>query len=191
MKQVQNAQAKFNGLRSTLLDIYRSNPGDKTSTKPIYITEYDIGQQHEVTKEIDSLKSHLEQNGIKVAVISIFDIAVKIVEGRGTLSEAIRMEPTMQKAHFLAALQTELDIQGLLMPIIMDSMPEESKIIFITGLGDTYPFIRAHDVINAVDSQYSTKWIVFFYPGEYTGNTLNIFGIESGQSSNHYRAIKI
>lgn len=190
-KPVENIQAKFNDLRATLLDLYRSATADKASNKPIYITGYDISQQDEASKQIDALESHLKQNGIKAFTVNVFDIAVGIMEQRGTLEQAIKMEPTMQKNHFLSALQTELDIQGLFLPKLNETIPEDADFVFITGLGEVYPFIRAHDVINAIDSQYSNKWIVFFYPGEYTGKSLNIFGIESDLSSNHYRAIKI
>ena len=190
-KPVENIQAKFNDLRATLLELYRSATADKASNKPIYITGYDISQQNEASKQIDALESHLKQNGIKAFTVNVFDIAVGIMEQRGTLEQAIKMEPTMQKNHFLSALQTEFDIQGLFLPKLNETIPEDADFVLITGLGEVYPFIRAHDVINAIDSQYSNKWIVFFYPGEYTGNSLNIFGIESDLSSNHYRAIKI
>ena len=190
-KPVENIQAKFNDLRATLLDLYRSATADKASNKPIYITGYDIIQQNEASKQIDALESHLKQNGIIAFTVNVFDIAVGIMEQRGTLEQAIKMEPTMQKNHFLSALQTEFDIQGLFLPKLNETIPEDADFVLITGLGEVYPFIRAHDVINAIDSQYSNKWIVFFYPGEYTGNSLNIFGIESDLSSNHYRAIKI
>ena len=190
-KPVENIQAKFNDLRATLLDLYRSATADKASNKPIYITGYDIIQQNEASKQIDALESHLKQNGIIAFTVNVFDIAVGIMEQRGTLEQAIKMEPTMQKNHFLSALQTEFDIQGLFLPKLNETIPEDADFVLITGLGEVYPFIRAHDVINAIDSQYSNKWTVFFYPGEYTGNSLNIFGIESDLSSNHYRAIKI
>lgn len=99
-KPVENIQAKFNDLRATLLDLYRSATADKASNKPIYITGYDISQQNEASKQIDALESHLKQNGIKAFTVNVFDIAVGIMEQRGTLEQAIKMEPTMQKITF-------------------------------------------------------------------------------------------
>lgn len=191
MKKTQNIQAKFNGLRDTLLDICRSVSSDESSSKPIYITEYDISQQAEADKQIEALENYLRQNGVKTHTVNVFKVAIKILEDRGSLAEATKTESTMQKGYFLNALQTELDIQGLLLPKLNESIPDDAEFVFITGLGEVYPFIRAHDVINAIDSQYSNKWVLFFYPGEYTGNSLSIFGSELDLNSNHYRAIKI
>ncbi len=53
--------------------------------------------------------------------------------------------------------------------------------IFITGVGEVFPYLRTHAVLNNLQSILSTKPVIIFFPGEYQydpvrGSTLDLFG---------------
>ncbi|MBU9710537.1 BREX protein BrxB domain-containing protein [Evansella tamaricis] len=53
----------------------------------------------------------------------------------------------------------------------------EADIIFITGVGTAHPFLRSSKLLKAISSKGYKKPIVLFYPGEFTGLRLKLFGI--------------
>ncbi|MEN1966610.1 BREX protein BrxB domain-containing protein [Lentibacillus sp. N15] len=54
---------------------------------------------------------------------------------------------------------------------------EEADLIFITGVGTAHPFLRSSQLLKAIASKGYKKPIVLFYPGEFTGLRLKLFGI--------------
>ena len=66
---------------------------------------------------------------------------------------------------------------------------EERDIILISGIGSVWPLLRAHNLLNGLHSLLGHKPVVLFDPGEYTGQSVSLFGKIS--SSNYYRAFKL
>ena len=54
---------------------------------------------------------------------------------------------------------------------------EKADIIFITGVGTAHPFLRSSQLLKIVSSKGYKKPIILFYPGEFTGLRLKLFGI--------------
>jgi hypothetical protein len=71
---------------------------------------------------------------------------------------------------------------------------EEYEVMFITGVGEVFPYIRSHTVLNNLQSTAKYRPTVMFFPGEYThsaetGASLNLFG--RLHDDNYYRAFNI
>ena len=88
-----------------------------------------------------------------------------------------------------------LDPKENLVPAIavkMDAQPFD--ILIITGIGEVYPYIRTHNLLENMQSTAKDKPTLFFFPGSYTpslekGFMLNLFDMPSG--NNYYRAFDI
>jgi len=66
--------------------------------------------------------------------------------------------------------------------------------MFITGVGQVFPYIRSHTVLNNLQSKAKDKPTVMFFPGEYKqsiveGASLNLF--DRLQDDKYYRAFDI
>jgi phosphosulfolactate phosphohydrolase-like enzyme len=67
-------------------------------------------------------------------------------------------------------------------------------VIFLSGVGEVYPFIRSHNVLNNLQSTAKDKPTVLFFPGSYThstatGGSLDLFGLL--HDDKYYRAFNI
>jgi hypothetical protein len=67
-------------------------------------------------------------------------------------------------------------------------------ILFLTGVGEVFPYIRSHNVLNNLQSVADSKPTVIFFPGSYqhsleSGASLVLFG--KLQDDKYYRAFKI
>jgi len=100
------------------------------------------------------------------------------------------VEKRKGKERFLKALQSTLNIHEVLMPRINDKIiASQAKVYFLTGIGLVFPFIRSHNVLNNLQSIAVEAPTVCFFPGEYNGHTLNLFG--KLKDDNYYRAFNI
>ena len=77
---------------------------------------------------------------------------------------------------------------NLIVQYIKDRLPEKC-IVFIVGLGKTYPIIRAHKILNTMHQVLDKNPVVLFYPGNYDEKSLRAFGEVKDQ--NYYRAFRL
>ena len=157
---------------------------------PFYISAYDAKQEIEVAESIKLLKTKLETFGVSVLELNLYDIVCQILEEKGGMQRMFDIELTKTKEKFLRALQSTLNIHQILMPRIKEMMEASpSKVYFLTGIGMVFPYIRSHNILNNLQSVAKEAPTVIFFPGTYTGQTLNLFGLL--KDDNYYRAFNI
>ena len=101
-----------------------------------------------------------------------------------------RVEKRRGKEKFLKALQSTLNIHEVLMPRISEVInANNADVYFLTGIGLVFPYIRSHNVLNNLQNVAKEAPTVCFFPGEYNGHSLNLFG--KLKDDNYYRAFNI
>jgi hypothetical protein len=102
----------------------------------------------------------------------------------------VRVEKAKGPDKFLRALQSSLNIHEVLLPKIKVLIEESgAKIYFLTGIGLVFPYIRSHNILNNLQSIAKEAPTLTFFPGEYNGHSLNLFGLL--KDDNYYRAFNI
>ena len=157
---------------------------------PFFITAYDAKQEVEVKDSIKLLKNKLETSGVSVLELNLYDIVFDILEEKGGMERMFSIELTRDKGKFLSALQSTLNIHQILMPKIKELIDKTpSKVYFLTGIGMVFPFIRSHNILNNLQNIAKDSPTVTFFPGNYNGHSLNLFGLLT--DDNYYRAFNI
>jgi hypothetical protein len=59
----------------------------------------------------------------------------------------------------------------------------------ISGVGNAYPLLRSHNLLNNLHPLMGDTPLVMFYPGIYTGQGLSLFG--KLKETNYYRAFQL
>ena len=62
-------------------------------------------------------------------------------------------------------------------------------IVLITGVGASFPFVRVHSVLEAMQSQFADVPVVVMYPGKYDGRFVRLF--DRLEPNPYYRAFNI
>jgi len=70
---------------------------------------------------------------------------------------------------------------------LIESTP--TNVYFLTGIGLVFPYIRSHNILNNLQNVAKDSPTVTFFPGEYNGHSLNLFGLL--KDDNYYRAFNI
>ncbi|MFZ6664105.1 DUF1788 domain-containing protein [Peijinzhouia sedimentorum] len=157
---------------------------------PFFISSYSAKDEIRVREEIKRLKNKLSTQGINVLEINLFDIACQILEDKGGIDRLFKVEKTKGSEKFLRALQSALNIHEVLLPRIKTLIMEsDAQIYFITGVGLVFPYIRSHNILNNLQSVAKDAPTITFFPGEYNGHSLNLFGLL--KDDNYYRAFNI
>ena len=162
---------------------------------PFFICPFHPSEAVGMEKVRIQLRNKLEQGGIQVLDINLYDLSVSILKERGLWDNIIQRESELPKDQLKELLQGVLDSEAHLIPAIawmMGSTPHD--VLFLSGVGEVYPYIRSHNVLNNLQSTAKDKPTVLFFPGEYThsledGASLDLFG--RLHDDKYYRAFNI
>lgn len=156
---------------------------------PFYIVPYNPEQENEIVKKTKQLKDRLSIAGISVYEINLYTLSLDMLEERGALDKIISKEQSLSKDKLFKTLQGVLDSETKLIPYIEELAKENpSQMIFLTGIGQVFPYIRSHTVLNNLQNAIKDRPTVMFFPGTY-GKDLSLFG--KMKDDNYYRAFNL
>ena len=157
---------------------------------PFWISAYNPKQEVEVDVEILHLQKRLAIDGINIVLIDLFEVSMEIVDQNIGIDNLLAIEPKKKKETFKRALQSTINIHERLIPFIKQKVEmEQPKVLMIKGVGKVFPFIRSHNVLNNLQNAIKSIPTLMFYPGRYTGLSLELFDLLS--DDNYYRAQNI
>ncbi|MBT7989499.1 MAG: DUF1788 domain-containing protein [Anaerolineae bacterium] len=162
---------------------------------PFFICPFHPQEHDEMQRNIASLSNALNNRGIRVLNIDLYELSIELLKKRGIWERVLENEAEMSKAELKELLQSVLDPEHHLIPAINEKMDEgDFDVMFISGVGEVFPYIRSHTVLNNLQSTAKDKPTVMFFPGEYKqsleeGASLDLFG--KIHDDKYYRAFNI
>ena len=136
---------------------------------PFFIFPFKPEEQVEVEKMGRTLIKKLELKGVHILKINLYDLSLDILKQRKVLDQFLEGEESSSKQDLLNDLKGVLDPTKYLVPEITKRMSEKLfDILFITGVGEVYPYIRSHNLLNNLQSVAKDQPLVLWFPGEYT-----------------------
>lgn len=66
---------------------------------------------------------------------------------------------------------------------------QRGDVLMLTGVGDVFPFMRVHSLLEALQPYFSDIPILVMYPGEFDGHRVTLFG--RLKPNDYYRAFNI
>jgi len=159
---------------------------------PFFIYPYPPEDALAVADARRRVTNRLAQRGITVREVNLYDLSIEILEARGVWDRVLAAEPGQDKDDFRDLLQGMLDPQLHVAPAIRSKIADgEFDILFLTGIGEVFPYIRSHNVLNNLQSVVTGKPMLMFFPGRYDqsdtlGSTLVLFGVL--KDDQYYRA---
>lgn len=177
---------------------------------PFYICEFKAAEAFEMQRMQGQLINTLASlsveclggRGIKVLEINLYDLCIELLKAREGSSpdsnlwdEILAIESEVEKDSLLELLQNVLGIEDYLIPAIGEHLGQaEFDVLFLSGIGEVFPHIRSHNVLNNLQSTAKDKPTVMFFPGEYRhsleqGASLELFGLL--HDDKYYRAFNI
>lgn len=188
--KLQNIERKFEHLFGVFTSKAFLNKESLGGEIPFFIQPFHPAQQVEVDKQVKLLHKRLADAGISVLMLDLYDISIELLQERKLLDKVLEKEPSTDKERFKKILQGPLDVGTNLLKRMSSHIDgEPHQIIFVTGVGQVFPFIRSHNVLNNLQSAIRDIPLVMFFPGVYNGVSLELFG--RLKDDNYYRAFNL
>ncbi len=162
---------------------------------PFFICPFKPEEAVEMERLVKQLVNRLAQIGVRILEINLYDLSVEILMNEGDFEWMFENEANRTKPKLQEELQGILSVEHILIPAIADLISNaEFDVLFLTGVGEVFPFIRSHNVLNNLQSTAKEKPTVLFFPGTYThslesGASLDLFG--RLHDDKYYRAFNI
>lgn len=157
-----------------------------------YIFQYAPERELELRAYLDDLKSR--DLPCRIREYNLWQAVLDCCEAKGILNKIPALELKRGSEALLDRLQTIATPE-----VLINAMNREPRqpgdVIFITGVGEAYPLVRAHQILEAAQPVFGSSAtevgvpLVVFYPGTYDGQSLSLFG--RLPSVNYYRAFDL
>ena len=162
---------------------------------PFFLYPFHSANQVKVSGMIKALKAKLETHGTSILEINLYDLSIDKLKSEGDFDPILQKEPTWSNDELKEQLQALLNAEHELIPEIVRIMDSEQfDVLFITGVGLVFPYIRSHTILNNMQKVAKEKPLVMFFPGDYIhsleyGSSLKLFGLL--KNDKYYRAFNL
>jgi len=162
---------------------------------PFFICPFKPEESVDMERLCHQLVNRLEQTGVRILQINLYDLSIEILKERDIWNQVLEIEASVSKGQLKELLQGVLDPETHLVPAIADKLADaDFDVLFLAGVGEVFPYIRSHNVLNNLQSTAKEKPTVMFFPGNYThtletGASLDLFG--KLHDDKYYRAFNI
>lgn len=162
---------------------------------PFHICPYEPAIHNEIVQLVKQLRNDLENNGLKILEINLYDLALDILKSEGDWEWILENESTMSREVLKEQLQGILDVESIITPAIAKMMEvNQFDIMLLSGIGEVFPYMRSHNILNNLEKIAKQKPTLMFFPGDYQyslelGISLVLFA--KLQDDKYYRASNI
>lgn len=158
-----------------------------------YVFDYPAERELYVRERINYLiqKNSKSLDDYKIVEFDLYELIIRILKDKGYLEKCYDFEKKKGFERVTKSISNMLKItssDSLIVNYIKDNTPDKA-IIFITGIGKCYPILRSHTVLNNLHQVIDHVPVVMFFPGNYDGQELVLFG--EIKDDNYYRAFKL
>jgi len=153
----------------------------------IYIFPYPPKNEMIVRHKIHTLKNTIT-DAFRIIEFDLYLLFMQILEDNRVLDAIPKIEQSKGASYLLTQLQGIATPEAFIKR--MQGTPRQPKdVIFMTGVGRVYPFIRSHRILNKMQVDICNVPVVLFYPGEFNGQDLILFNVIN--EGNYYRAFTL
>ena len=181
----------FDRLRKRFADNDFLNNRGLANEVGFYVYPYDASRELEVRQRTAELvaESQADNSPYRLVERNLWQTLLAICEDKRILGKITALEEKRGSDALLRQLQKIATPEAYARA--MDYSPHGTgrDILLITGVGQVYPFVRAHSVLENAQSLFEDIPVVLMYPGRYDGQQLHLFDRIS--DGNYYRAFNI
>lgn len=158
-----------------------------------YVFDYEPCDELIIRDKIKALKkqNNPDADGFQIVEFDLYEMVISILEEKGYIDKCVKFEEQKGMEYLYTAVTKMLRLtndDNLIVNRILESTPENA-VVFLTGVGKVFPFVRSHNVLNNLHQVLDSVPVIMFYPGTWNGQSLSLFGTIT--DGNYYRAFPL
>ena len=156
-----------------------------------YIFDYSPEDELVVREHIKFLMNQIAKNHkeIKPLYINLFELIYEMLKKRGLLDKVFERELSKGSDALLKDLRAPVSPEKIITEITSRFDIQSYDLVLMGGVGNVWPLIRSHLLLNNLQPVMKDVPLILFYPGKYDGQSLKLFGTIN--SDNYYRAFRL
>lgn len=141
---------------------------------PFYLCPFAPEDQVRMSEECALLIDELGQDGVPVLEINLYDLTIELLREHVDWKDLAEFEASNPKDVVLEQFQSMLHLKEVMIPRIREITAGATfKVLFLTGIGEVFPVVRSHLVLNNLQSVLKAAATVIFFPGRYSHGYAN------------------
>ena len=162
---------------------------NKGLSNEVGIHVFKYAPQHElIVRDYIERLVNSSSDEFRIIERDMYKILLEILAEKRVLGTVPGLEAKKGKDYLLAQLQ-KIATQEEFLAKMKYEPHKYGDVLFLTGIGKVYPFMRSHKMLDTMQQAFSDIPIVMFYPGEFNGQSLNLF--DKFHDGNYYRAFNL
>lgn len=162
---------------------------NKGLSNEVGIHVFKYAPQHElIVRDYIERLVNSSSDEFRIIERDMYKILLEILAEKRVLGTVPGLEEKKGKDYLLAQLQ-KIATQEEFLEKMKYEPHKYGDVLFLTGIGKVYPFMRSHKMLDTMQQAFSDIPIVMFYPGEFNGQSLNLF--DKFHDGNYYRAFNL
>ena len=158
-----------------------------------YVFDYEPCDELIIRDKIKTLKkqNNPDADGFQIIEFDLYEMVISILEEKGYIDKCVKFEEQKGMEYLYTAVTKMLRLtndDNLIVNRILENTPENA-VVFLTGVGKVFPFVRSHNVLNNLHQVLDSVPVIMFYPGTWNGQSLSLFGTIT--DGNYYRAFPL
>lgn len=119
---------------------------------------------------------------------NLYSIFLLLCEEMDILDAIPEMEESDGDKYTIEQLYSTIGTDEFVRMIDYDSH-QPGDVLVLTGIGDVFPFMRVHILLNALQPYFSDIPVLVMYPGKFDGHNLKLF--DKLKPNDYYRAFNM
>ena len=128
-----------------------------------------------------TLPCHLKEN-------NLYEIFLQCCEDKRILSRMPEQEKKRGKDRLQQMIEKSITVQAYVDKICAEP-PEKGDVLLLTGVGDVFPFMRIHMLLEGLQPRVGGVPILVMYPGTFDGRHVKLF--DRLKPNPYYRAFNV
>jgi hypothetical protein len=156
-----------------------------------YIFDYQPEQELQVREHIRFILAHLEKKSpaLRVRHINLYELIIAYLKSRNLFERSLKIEKEKGSEELLKALKSPLSADAIAKYFAQEADPQNHDLVLVSGVGNAWPLLRSHTLLNNLHPLMGNTPLVMFYPGKFTGQGLRLFA--RLKENNYYRAFQL
>jgi hypothetical protein len=154
-----------------------------------YVFDYEPEHELIVRDYVNHIKKEFRYEGSNRRIIEfdLYKMLLDITKEKRIFDRVFEVEEKQGKDALFQAMANFAKPDIFLRKI--KEQISDHNVIFITGVGKVYPFVRSHNILNNLQEVIDKIPVIMFFPGKYDGQSLQLFG--KFKDDNYYRAFRL
>ena len=156
---------------------------------PFWIFDYPPEMEVLVRDTVQKIIKNAKARSLNICEIDLYRISLQLLFKKVHIDNIYNLESEKGSDNLLQKLKLALKSDTMKREIQKLIQKEKYNLIFLTGVGNIWPILRSHTILNNLQTIEDGVPLVLFYPGKYDGNEIRLFN--KFKDANYYRAFQL